>query len=321
MAVRYQDYYQTLGVDRGAQQSEIQSAYRKLARKFHPDVNKEKGAEERFKQITEAYEVLKDPEKRSKYDALGANWRDGQDFTPPPGQRGGVHYDFGGGFGDLGGADLNGGDFSAFFESLFGGAGPTMHRAGGSRRARRGQSHEADVELSLEDIARGGVHDVVLRSVERDEYGRAHQSDKTYAIKVPPGTTEGTTIRLAGQGGQGAGGGEAGDLLLRVHVAPHPRFQVDGHDLKMRLRVAPWEAALGAKVAVALISGEATLTIPPGSASGTKLRLRGQGLPKRGDTRGDLVVELEIAVPAHLTDRERALFEELARESKFDPRA
>ena len=307
MAVRYQDYYQTLGVARDADPSAIQSTYRQLARKFHPDVNKEPGAETRFKQVTEAYEVLKDPAKRAKYDALGANWQAGQDFSPPPGS-GGMHFDAGGG------------DFSAFFESLFGGAGPTMRGARG-RRARRGQSHEAEVELSLEDIAHGGTHDVVLRSIEHDEHGRAHETQKKYSIKLPPGTTEGTTIRLAGQGGAGGGGGEAGDLLLRVHIASHPRFGVDGHDLATRLKIAPWEAALGAKVALGLLSGEATLTIPAGSQSGTKLRLRGQGLLERDNSRGDLVVEIEIAVPATLTDRERALFEQLARESKFEPRA
>ena len=315
MAVRYQDYYQTLGVARDAKQEEIQSAYRKLARKFHPDVNKEQGAEARFKQITEAYEVLKDPEKRAKYDALGANWQAGQDFTPPPGA-GGMHYDFR--HADFG--DLGDGDFSSFFESLFGGAGPSMQGARG-RRARRGQSHEAEVELSLEDIARGGTHEVALRSIEHDERGRPHETSKTYSIKLPPGTTEGTTIRLAGQGGPGAGGATAGDLLLRVHIAPHPRFEVVGHDLGVHLRIAPWEAALGAKVALPLLAGQATLTIPAGSQSGTKLRLRGQGLLARDGSHGDLVVALDTAVPAKLTERERELFENLSRESKFDPRA
>jgi curved DNA-binding protein len=313
MAVSYQDYYQTLGVARDAKQTEIQSAYRKLARKFHPDVNKDKGAEARFKQITEAYEVLKDPEKRAKYDALGANWQAGQDFTPPPGSRG-MHFDFGG----AGGQEFDG-DFSSFFETLFGGAGPTMHGARG-RRAHRGQSHEADVELSLENVARGGTHEVMLRSVEHDEHGRPHETSKTYSIKLPPGTTEGTTIRLAGQGGAGAGGAAAGDLLLRVPIAPHRRFKVDGHDLSVHLAIAPWEAALGAKVELPLLSGAATLTIPAGSQSGAKLRLRGQGLTERDNSRGDLVVELDIVVPAKLTERERELFEQLAQESSFKPR-
>jgi curved DNA-binding protein len=322
MAVRYQDYYQTLGVDRGASEKELQRAFRKLAREFHPDVNKSPGAEERFKQINEAYEVLKDPEKRKRYDQLGANWQAGQEFTPPPGHE---RAPFGGGFqgfagfGDRYFGDDLGGGFSSFFEAMFGQAGAQHGRTRGPR-ARRGHSQEAEIELSLEDVARGGTHEIVLQSVEHAPDGRPQRSERRYDVRIPPGTTEGTTIRLAGQGAAGAGGGPSGDLLLRVRLAEHPRFEVDGFDLATRVDIAPWEAALGAKIDVPLLAGAATLTVPPGSSSGRKLRLRGQGLPQRDGTRGDLVVELSIAVPPNLTPRERELYEQLGRESPHRPR-
>ena len=305
MAVRYQDYYQTLGVERSADAKAIQTAYRQLARKHHPDDDKTPGAEERFKQINEAYEVLKDPEKRARYDALGANWREGQEFTPPQGfGGGGVHFDFEG-FGEDSG-------FSSFFESLFGNGGGFAFgpRGARTRRPRRGRSHEAQITLALEDVLRGGSHDVVLASA---------QGERTLSIKLPPGTTEGTMIRLAGQGDPGLSGGEPGDLILHVRIAPHARWRVDGHDLTTRVEIAPWEAALGAKVPVKLVDGEATVGVPAGSQSGSKLRLRGQGLPRRDGGRGDVLVELAIAVPTALTPRERELFEALARESGFRP--
>jgi curved DNA-binding protein len=313
MAVRYQDYYQTLGVARDADERAIQQAYRKLARKHHPDVDKSPGAEERFKQINEAYEVLKDREKRARYDALGANWQGGQEFTPPSGfgGAGGPHFDFEG-FGDSG--------FSSFFESLFGDLGGGAHFGGArghGRRARRGRTQESEITLSLEEVFHGGTHDVVL--VGTDERGQ-RGAERTLSIKLPPGTTEGTAIRLAGQGEPGRGGGEPGDLILRVRVAPHARWRVEAHDLATRVEISPWEAALGARVPLRLLAGEATVGVPAGSQSGSKLRLRGQGLTRRDGSRGDVLVELAVAVPTELTPRERELFESLARESRFDPR-
>lgn len=323
MAVRYQDYYQTLGVERGADAKEIQRAYRKLAREFHPDVNKDPGAEDRFKQINEAYEVLSDPEKRKRYDQLGPNWEAGQEFTPPPGYEG-TPFGFGRGGFDQGGIEFGGDDFggfSSFFEALFGQAGPRMRtHSPHAPRARRGRSQEAEIELALEDLLRGGTHEIVLQSVEHGPDGRPQRTERRYDVRIPPGTTDGTTIRLAGQGSPGAGGAPSGDLLLRVRLARHPRFEVDGFDLSTRVEVAPWEAALGARIDLVLLSGSATLTVPPGSSSGRRLRLRGQGLPQRDGTRGDLLVELAIVVPPELTPRERELYEELRRESPFRPR-
>jgi curved DNA-binding protein len=337
MAVKFQDYYQILGVSRDASQEEIQRAYRKLARQYHPDVNKEPGAEERFKQIGEAYAVLRDPETRKKYDQLGAHWKAGDEFRPPPGwQPGGRPRGGRGGgsvrvegfdFGDLGG-------FSDFFETLFGSGSPFASRmggmgdfgesmrgrAGGGRAAaRRGETHEAEITISLEDAYRGGTRRLSLQST--DEAGRT--TTRTYDVRIPPGVTEGSVIRLAGQGGPGTGGAGAGDLLLRVHLAPHPRFRVSGHDLHTTLAVTPAEAALGAKVPVQTLDGEVLVTVPAGSQSGQKLRLRGKGLPKRSgsDGHGDLIAELRIMVPKELTPEERSLYERLREVSRFDPRA
>lgn len=321
--MEYQDYYETLEVARDASQEDIQRAYRKLARKLHPDVNKAPDAERRFKAAAEAYEVLKDPEKRKRYDALGSSWRAGQEFTPPPGFEG-MRFDFGG---RGGAADFEGlGGFSSFFESLFGDADPFAERFGGRRttrapRPRRGLTQEAEVALALEDLVRGRPLDLTLESRAVGPDGRPSSERKTYAVNVPPGTREGTTIRLAGQGGAGASGGEAGDLLLRVRLQPHPRLRAEGEDdLATDVWVAPWEAALGARVPVALLEGEATLSVPPGSSTGARLRLRGQGLPKRDGTRGDLYAVVQIAVPRELSAQERELFEQLARTSTFRAR-
>ena len=320
--MEYQDYYKTLEVARDASQEDIQRAYRKLARKLHPDVNKAPDAESRFKAVAEAYEVLKDPEKRKRYDALGANWRAGQEFTPPPGFEG-MRFDFGqrgaDQFEDLGG-------FSSFFESLFGGADPFAETFGGRRtarapRSRRGQTQEAEIGLALEDLARATPLELQLESRSVGPDGRPSSERKTYAVHIPPGTREGTAIRLAGQGAPGANGGASGDLLLRVHLQPHPRLRVDGEDdLAMDVSVTPWEAALGARVPVALLEGEGVLSVPAGSSSGTRLRLRGQGLPKRDGSRGDLYAVVQIVVPRELTAEERDLFEKLARTSTFKAR-
>jgi curved DNA-binding protein len=320
--VEYQDYYKTLEVARDASQEDIQRAYRKLARKLHPDVNKAPDADRRFKAVAEAYEVLKDPEKRKRYDALGSNWRAGQEFTPPPGFEG-MRFDFG----QRGGAQFEGFDgFSSFFENLFGSADPFGESLGGRRtarapRARRGPTQEAEIALSLEDLARGAPLELALESRQQGPEGRPGGERKTYSVRIPPGTREGTTIRLAGQGGPGASGGEPGDLLLRVRIQPHARLRTEGEDdLAVDVFVAPWEAALGGRVPVPLLEGEAVLTVPPGSSSGARLRLRGQGLPKRDGSRGDLYAVVQIAVPRELTAEERELFEKLAQVSRFQAR-
>jgi len=328
-AVSYKDYYEILGVDRGASQEAIAKAFRALARKHHPDVNKEAGAEARFKQITEAHEVLKDPEKRQRYDALGSSWRAGQEFTPPPGFEG-FSFDFGGA---RAGPEAFSG-FSTFFETLFGGAGfgaPFGDAGGFTRGARRGtrtrsprqrvgHRQEAELAIPLEEAVRGATRDVTLEAQEFGADGRPELARKTISLRIPPGTRPGTVLRLAGQGARSDPGGPAGDLLLHIRIEPHPRFAIEGDDLTTRLPVTPWEAALGTKVELQLVEGTAELAVPPGSKSGKKLRLRGQGLPLKGGGRGDLIAELMIHVPATLTPRERELFTELARESRFDPR-
>lgn len=323
MSVKFQDYYATLGVARDASEEEIRRAYRKLARKHHPDVDKSAGATQRFAQIGEAYEVLKDKKKRERYDALGANWKEGQDFTPPSGWQD-VRFGQGAG-GGFEGFEFGGSGFSSFFETFFGNlegqpyGRATGRRGGGGTRARApraGPSHEAALEIGLEDLATGAAQTITLQSEAGDG------SSRTYDVKIPPGTRTGSVIRLRGQGGAGSSGGPPGDLLLRIGVRPHPRYAPSGEsDLATVLQLAPWEAALGAKIGLrTLDGGESILSVPPGSSSGKKLRMRGMGLPREGGTRGDLLVELRIAVPASLSVEEKKLFEELSRASKFDPR-
>ncbi len=304
MTVEFQDYYATLGVERGATHDEIRKAYRKLARKHHPDVDKSKGANDRFKSINEAHEVLGDPKKRERYDRLGANWEAGEEFTPPPGYEK-FHFEGGPGahfaFGDSQ-------EFSSFFESLFGG-GESSFRGAHSfgRRARQKREPDATITVELEDVVHGATRRLTLGG----EDGRA----RTLDVKIPKGIANGSVIRLAGQGF----GGE--DLLLRVEFAPHERFQLDGFDLTTRLAISPWEAALGAKVALTTLEGAALeISVPPGSSSGRKLRLRGQGLARRDGKRGDLFAQLEIAVPEHPSEDELRLFRELQRVSSFRPR-
>ncbi len=323
MGVKFQDYYETLGISRSASADEIKKAYRKLAQKLHPDVNKDPAAEARFKQVNEAYEVLGDPEKRKKYDALGTNWRAGQDFRPPPGFEN-IHFDFQGSPGQSGSfsfEDLGG--FSDFFESLFGSpfsqARSGRGRGRESTRAARGQDQEAELTITVEDAYHGARKTIALQAPEMTPYGEVRYKTHKYDVKIPPGTTEGSRIRLSGQGSAGPGGGEAGDLYLTVHIAPHPMYTVRDRDLEMDLPIAPWEAALGAKVNVHTLAGTVSLTIPARTQSGQKLRLRGKGLPK-GKTAGDLLVTIRIVVPDKLTSKERELFEQLARESTFRPR-
>lgn len=320
MSVKFKDYYDTLGVTRSASQDDIQKAFRKLARKLHPDVNKEPDAEDRFKEINEAYEVLKDPEKRKKYDALGANWKAGQDFTPPPGWSAPGWENVDVQFGDLG--DLGG--FSEFFSSLFGGLGDT--RQGGFRsarsapRQRRGQDQETEIEITLEEAARGGNKTIQIdRPVARPN-GTVASERSSFNVKIPPGVTQGSKIRLAGQGGKGSGGGPEGDLYIGIRLRPDPRFKVEEHNLRTTVPVTPWEAALGADVIVPTLDGPVSMKLPAGTQSGQTLRLRGKGLPKRQGENGDLFASIQVATPKTLSPRERELFESLSKESSFKPR-
>jgi curved DNA-binding protein len=311
MAVGFQDYYEALEVPRTASAEDIRSAYRKLARKYHPDVNKEPGAEDRFKQISEAYEVLRDEEKRARYDQLGANWKAGQDVSGDSGF--GEGFRSGDGYGDVR-VDFGGGDFSDFFEGFFGSRGARQGARGAAGRAgfdgfsMRGGDQEAVLELTLEEAATGGKRRISLGD------------GRDFEVEIPRGVRDGQRIRLAGQGSAGAGRGPSGDLYLRVRVKRHPRFRVEGRDLYVDLPVAPWEAALGAEVPVPTLSGSVTLKVPAGSSTGRRLRLRGQGLPSPDGSSGDLYAVLAVHVPKRLTKKERELFEQLAEVSKFDPR-
>ncbi len=314
MAVAYHDYYETLGVPRDASAQDIRRAYRTLARRYHPDVNKDPEAEDRFKEISEAYEVLRDEEKRSRYDRFGADWRAGEDVSQAGGFDGASRN--GNGFGDVrvdfGGADFGGGDFSDFFEGLFGGRGRRgatgAGRAAGQGFSMRGGDHEAVLELTLQEAARGGKRRISLAD------------GPDFEVEIPRGVRDGQRIRLAGQGETGFGGGPAGDLFLRVRVKPDSRFRVKGRDLYVELPVAPWEAALGADVPVETLDGMARVKVPSGSSSGRRLRLRGQGLPATDGKGGDLYATVAIQVPKKLTKAEREAFEQLAEVSRFDPR-
>jgi len=310
----YQDYYAILGVGKTATQEEIQRAYRKLARKYHPDINKESNAEEKFKQINEAYEVLGDPTKRGKYDQFGSGW-DGQFANQ--GYQGGdnVRFHF---------STADPGQYSDFFQNLFGGGwsfGEETAFRGGDTRKRRGRDHETTIGITLADAYHGSKKSIELEKVAADSSGRPTKSRRSYDVTIPPGVTDGSLIRLAGQGGNGSGGAEAGDLFLRVSIIPDKRFTLNGHDLATTVDITPWEAALGAKVLVPTVDGRINLTVPAGTQSGQTLRVRGKGMPVGSGRYGDLLVNVRIVVPKHLSARERHLFEELAKESRFDPRA
>lgn len=322
----FKDYYKILGVAETADASEIKTSYRKLARKYHPDVSKENDAELKFKELGEAYEVLKEPEKRAEYDQLrrlGAQQEDGR-FRPPPGWRSAADFSEGGDF--SGGVDSQ--QFSDFFESIFGGRGGgsgTAHRSyseDGTQRSfrMRGQDIHYKIALLLEEAQRGGQHQITLRVPEADEYGLVTHRDKTLNIKIPAGVTQGQRIRLAGQGAPGVGGAEAGDLFLEIEFAPHPYFSVDGKNIVLTLPVAPWEAVLGATVAVPTLSGKINLKIPKGSSGGDKLRIKGKGLA--ATTPGDQIVVLRVTLPKTHSTVAEALYQQLAeQESEFNPRA
>ena len=312
--MEFKDYYQIMGLERNATQDEIKRAYRKLARKYHPDVSKESNAESRFKEIGEAYEVLKDPEKRASYDQLGSNWQAGQEFRPPPDWNAGFEFR-GGGF-----TEGDASAFSDFFESLFGrGPGPAQ---GGGRAdfQARGEDHHAKVLIELEDAYQGATRSIVLQVPELDNDGRIHTRRRTLKVRIPKGVKQGQHIRLAGQGAPGFGQGPAGDLYLEVEFKPHPNYHVEGRNVYLDLPVAPWEAVLGASVEVSTPGGRVGLKIPPGSAQGRKLRLKGRGIPGP-QSPGDLYVVLTISLPPADSDKARELYENMGRELDFDPRA
>lgn len=311
--MEYKDYYKIMGLERNASQDDIKRSYRKLARKYHPDVSKEPDAEARFKEVGEAYEVLKDPEKRAAYDHLGANYKAGQDFHPPPNWDSGFEFR-GGGFTD---ADKAG--FSDFFEELFGRQGQGAYTAYGTQFDVRGQDHHAKIVVDLEDAFNGATRSINLQSPELDKHGQIHLSNRTLNIKIPKGVKEGQLIRLAGQGAPGMGKGVQGDLYLEIHFKPHPFYHAQGHDLHMQLPVTPWEAALGATVKAPTPGGKVDLKIPAGSNSGKKLRLKGRGIP--GNPPGDIYITLSVVVPPANSEQAKRFYEEMASKLGFNPRA
>ncbi len=311
--MEFKDYYQILGVPRDATAAEIKKAFRRLARKYHPDVSREPEAERRMQEINEANTVLSDPEKRAAYDQVGQGFRPGQEFHPPPGWDAGFEFS-GRGFSPH---DMAG--FSDFFAELFGrmGRGGHGNRAQGSFHT-RGEDHRAKVLLDLEDSFSGTVRQLSLRVPQLDPAGHMLVATRTLNVKIPRGVRAGQVIRLAGQGSAGIGKGDPGDLLLEVEFRPHPRFRVDGANLHLELPVAPWEAALGAVVAVKSAEGEIKVRIPAGAQGGTQLRVRGKGIPCTPP--GDLLLDIQVVVPPADTPKARQLYETMARELAFDPR-
>ena len=322
MAVQYKDYYQVLGVPRGASAEDIRKAFRKLARQYHPDVAKDKKvAEEKFKEINEANEVLSDPDKRQRYDQLGANWKQGADFRPPPGAQGRARRPRGAGQPPDEEFHFGGTGFSDFFEQMFGagrdsraGGSPFGERAGEYEMQARGQDLEADLLITLDELLRGSVRSLTLRR------GNDDARPETLQVKIPAGVREGQQLRLAGRGHPGSGGGPAGDLLLRVRYAKHPDFRVEHDELYCDVDLAPWEAVLGATISIRTLDGPVQIRIPAGTQTGHRLRLRGRGMPLINDGRGDLYCVIRLQVPEKLTDAERELWEKLAKESHFNPR-
>lgn len=311
--MQYKDYYQILGVAKGADAAAIKAAYRRLARKYHPDVSKEANAESRFKEVGEAYEVLKDPKKRAAYDQLGSGHANGEEFRPPPGWERYRRNDFGGG--PTGPAFSGGEGFSDFFESLFGGG---FGRARGGFAA-RGQDENAKVLISIEDAYQGVSRTLQLQIPEPGPQGRTRMQRRTLQVKIPAGITQGQKIRLAGQGGKGRGGGGNGDLLLEINFQAHPIYSADGKDISLTLPLSPWEAALGAKVPVPTLGGRVDLKVPAGTRSGQKMRLKGRGLPGRPG--GDLYVLFTIQNPPSLSAEQRAFYEHMMDNANFNPRA
>jgi curved DNA-binding protein len=324
--MEFRDYYEIMGVARDATQDEIKRAYRQLARKYHPDVSTETDSEDRFKEVGEAYEVLKDPEKRAAYDQLGANWKGGQDFRPPPGWDEGFEFSGAGarspgngGFSGAGG--FSGEQFSDFFETLFGQS--YGQARGGHARGRnfniRGEDRHARIQIDFRDSYTGVQRPITLHVPEVTADGHVVTKEKTLNVRIPQGIRDGQKIRLAGQGGPGMEQGKAGDLFLEIEFRPDKRYRIDGSDVTLKLPVTPWEAALGATIPVPIPSGNVELKIPSGSGQGDKLRLKGKGLPSKMP--GDLYVLLDVQLPPADSDSARALYEKMSQEMPFNPRA
>ena len=314
--MQFKDYYQVMGLARDASADDIKKAYRRLARKYHPDVSKEPGAEARFKELGEANEVLKDPEKRVAYDRLGANWKAGQDFAPPPDWNAGAEGR-GRGF-----SARDEAEHSDFFESLFRrgfGGGPAAGQSDAEFHA-HGEDRHAKIQIELEDAYNGAARSISLRVAEVDAQGRLAAREHQIDFVVPKGVRAGQHVRLAGQGGPGMGQGRAGDLYLEIEFRPHAHYRVELRDVYLDLPVAPWEAALGATVEVPTPSGLVELTIPAASSAGRKLRLKGRGIP--GSTPGDFYFVLQIALPPAGTEQASAFYRDMATQFKsFNPRA
>lgn len=310
----YKDYYKIMGVERDTSQDEIKRTYRKLARKYHPDVSKESDAEQRFKEIGEAYEVLKDPEKRAAYDQLGENWKAGQEFHPPP------EWDAGFEFSGDGFANGDASAYSDFFASLFGRGFGSTH--GGHARAgfhARGEDHHAKVLIDLEDAYKGATRGITLRTPELDSHGRVITKERTLNVKIPKGVKQGQRIRLSGQGSPGLGEGQTGDLYLEIEFRPHTLYKVEGRDIYLDLPITPWEAALSATVKVPTPDGPVDLKIREGTTSGRKLRLKARGIP--GKPPGDLYVVAQITLPPADSDAARDLYHKMQQELAYNPRS
>lgn len=320
--MEYKDYYSILGVAKTASQDDIKKSYRRLARKYHPDVSKEKNAEEQFKNVQEAYEVLKDPEKRKAYDTLGSNWKQGQDFRPPPGWGENMHfYSNGPGGGEFSEEDLGG--FSDFFSQLFGRA-----RGGGGRRAhgfegggfqQRGQDQRAAIRIPLREAYSGVSKTIQLQVPEVDAQGNVHPGIRTLKVTIPPGAKEGQQLRLANQGSPGYGGGPAGDLYLEIEIEPDSLFTLKGNDVYITLPVTPWEAALGADIKIPTLGGQVGLKLAPNSQSGQKLRLKGRGMPAK-PAPGDQYAIIQINTPPAHTEEQKTVYKKMAEALPFNPR-
>ncbi len=304
--MQYKDYYQILGVSRNANQDEIKRAYRKLARKYHPDVSKEKEAEHRFKEVGEAYEVLKDPQKRATYEQLGTHWRAGEEFRAPPG--------FNSNF------DFSGSEFSDFFDSLFGDRRtPGRHSTRRSPFRRTGKDQHTKIAITLEEAYQGSTRTLEVQVPEMESNRQIYTKTHTLNVKFPPGIIQGQKIRLSGQGSVGMGGGPNGDLYLEIEFQPHRFYRAEGRDIYMTLPITPWEAALGSTMAVPTLGGKVEMKIQAGSQSGQKLRLKGRGFP--GKPPGDHYIVLQIVTPKANTEKARAFYRKMAQELPFNPRA
>jgi curved DNA-binding protein len=329
--MEFKDYYQLMGVERGATQDEIKRAYRKLARKYHPDVSKETDADARFKELGEAYEVLKDPEKRTAYDQLGANWKSGQDFNAPPDWDAGFEFSGGGFTGGDAQYSQDANAYSDFFESLFGhgfqqSAGQSTGRAPGGRQPgfqSAGSDHHAKILIDLEDAMNGATRSIVLQVPEVNASGHVYTKERILKVSIPKGVKQGQHIRLGGQGNPGMGQGKAGDLYIEIEFNPHSIYQVEARDVYLELPITPWEAALGASVKVPTPGGIVDLKVKAGAANGSKMRLKGRGIPasSSNNSAGALYVILQITTPPANSDEEKQAYEKMKQSFNFNPRA